>query len=150
MAIYDAMFEFSDNQAVTATAVADYYIDMQSSDLEMGAGTPLFVNVKVGTTAFTTGGGNDGTLVVSLVYEGTDPVDTSSTVIMSTVAWDEADLTAGTTIVSFGVPADFDKERYVGLLYTTANDITGGTIDAWLSTEAIGSAYDTQVDESNI
>ena len=148
--LYDAMFEFSDGQTITTTAVADYYLDMQSSDLEMGAGTPLFINVKVGSTAFTTGGDNDGTLVVSVVYEGTDPVDTSSTVLFSTVAWAEADLTAGTTVMSMALPSDFDKERYVGLLYTTANDVTGGTLDAWLSTEAIGSAYDTQVDESNI
>ena len=148
--LYDAMFEFSDGQSITTTAVADYYLDMQSSDLEMGAGTPLFINVKVGSTAFTTGGDNDGTLVVSVVYEGTDPVDTSSTVLFSTVAWAEANLTAGTTVMSMALPADFDKERYVGLLYTTANDVTGGTLDAWLSTEAIGSAYDTQVDESNI
>ena len=149
MALFDAMFEFSDNQTVTATAVADYYIDFQDSDLEMGTGTPLYLNVKVGATAFTTGGGNDGTLTVALVYEGTDPIDTSSTVIYQTIALAEANLTAGTWIMRMALPVDVDKERYVGLLYTTANNITAGTIDAWLD-NGPQSSYDTQVSESNI
>ncbi len=149
MAIFDAMFEFSDDQAVTATAVADNFIDFTQSDLEMGAGTPIYLNVRVGTTDFTTGGDDDGTLVVSLVYEGTSPVDTSSTVLFSTVALAESTLTAGTWILRMPLPVDIDKERYVGLLYTTANDITGGTIDAWLDNGS-PSSYDTQVSESNI
>lgn len=148
MALYDALFEFSDDQAVTVTAVATNSIDFQSSDLEMGAGEPVYLNVRVGTTDFTTGGDNDGTLTVALVYDDT-AVDTSSTVIYQTVALAEAALTAGTWIMRMALPVDVDKERYVGLLYTTANDITGGSINAWID-HGPQSSYDTQVASSNI
>jgi len=149
MAIFDAMFEFSDNQAVTTTAVATNSIDFGAAGLEMGAGEPVYLNVRVGDTAFTTGGGDDGTLVVALVYDTVSPIDTSSFVIYQTIALDEADLTPGTWIMRMALPVAVDKGQYVGLLYTTANDITGGTIDAWLD-HGPQSSYDTQVAVSNI
>jgi len=151
MSLYDAMFEFSDDQDITATAVGDKYIDFQSSDLEMGAGTPLYLNIKVGDTDFDSGA-DDGTLAISLVYEGTDPVDTSSTAYYTLATWAEASMTAGTTLLSMALPVDFDRERYVGLLYTVAGsgDFTAGNIDAWIGNSSISSSFDTQVDESNI
>ena len=149
MAIFDAMLEFSDNQTVTATAVADNSLDLQAAGLEMGAGEPVYLNVKVGDTAFTTGGDEDGTLTVALVYDTVSPIDTSSTVIYQTTALNELTLTAGTWILRMALPVDVDKGRYVGLLYTTANDITAGSINAYLD-HGPQSSYDTQVATSNI
>ena len=149
MAIFDALLEFSDEQAITVTAVATNSLDMQAANLEMGAGEPIYLNVKVGNTAFTTGGDNDGTLVVALVYDTVSPIDTSSSVIYQTPALAESTLTAGTWIMRMALPVDVDKGQFVGLLYTTANDITGGTINAWLD-HGPQSSYDTQVAESNI
>jgi hypothetical protein len=149
MAIYDAMFEFSDEQAITATAISTNGIDFINSDLEMGAGEPVYLNVKVGNTAFDSAA-DDGTLTVALVYDDTG-LDTSSTVKVQHVAVAEASLTAGAWIWRQALPVDVDVERYVGVLYTVAGtgDFTAGTINAWLD-HGPQSSYDTQVAESNI
>ena len=148
MAIFDAMLEFSDNQPVTATAISTNSLDMQAADLEMGAGEPLYLNVRVGDTDMDSAG-NAATLTVALVYDAT-ALDTSSTVIYQTIALAEATLTAGTWILRMALPVDYDKGRYVGLLYTAGTEnFTAGTIDAWLD-HGPQSSYDTQVAVSNI
>ena len=149
MAIFDAMFELSDNQAITATAVSTNDWDFQAAGREMGAGEPLYLNVRVGDTDFDSGA-DDGTLTVALVYDAT-ALDTSSTVIYQTVALAEAALTAGTWIMRMALPVDVDKGRYIGLLYTVAGsgNFTAGTIDAFLD-HGPQSSYDTQVAVSNI
>ena len=149
MAIFDAMFELSDNQTITTAAASTNILDMVYENLEMGAGTPLWLNVKVGATAFTTGGDNDGTLTVALVYDTVAPVDGSSTVIYQTAALAEANLTAGAWILRMPLPYNFDEESIVGLYYTTANTITAGTVDAWIDNGS-QSSYDTQVTTSKI
>ena len=149
MAIFDAMFELSDNHTVPTTTPSENFIDFTQANLAMGAGEPVWLNVRVGATAFTTGGDNDGTLTVALVYDTAAPVDGSSTVIYQTAALAEANLTAGTWILRMPLPYNVDEERIVGLYYTTANTITAGTIDAWLD-HGPQSSFDTQVTTSNI
>lgn len=155
MAIFDAMFEFSDNQLVTnvglgtsTTGASTNILDFTQADLEMGAGEPVWLNVRVGTADIDTSGDN-GTLVVALVYDTAAPVDGSSTVIYQTPALAEANLTAGTWILRMPLPYNVDDGRIVGLHFTTANTITAGTIDAWLD-HGPQSSYDTQVTTSNI
>jgi hypothetical protein len=149
MAIFDAMFELSDNQTVTTTTASTDILDLVVEDIELGAGEPLYLNVRVGTTAFSTGGDNDGTLTVALVYDTAAPVDGSSTVIYQTAALAEANLTAGAWIIRMALPVNVDEESIVGLYYTTANTLTAGTIDAWID-HGPQSSYDTQVSTSNI
>ena len=152
MAIYDAMFEFSDEQDISqavGSVISTNGIDFINSDLEMGAGEPVYLNVRVGSEDFDSAA-DDGTLTVALVYDGT-ALDTSSTVIIQTIALAEAALTAGTWILRVSLPVDVDKERYVGVLYTVAgsDDFTAGKVNAWLD-HGPQSSYDTQVAESNI
>jgi len=149
MAIFDAMLEFSEDQTVTTTAVSDNIIDLVVSDVNLGAGYPMWLNVEVGTTAFTTGGDEDGTLTVSLRYDTVAPIDGSSTVKYQTAAINELVLTAGTPIIRMPLPVAVDEERIIGLYYTTANDITAGSINAWIDNGS-SSDFNTQVAESNI
>ncbi len=144
MAIFDAMFEFSDNQSITGDAASDNILDWTLSDLEMGSGEPLWLNVRVGTVF---SGGTS--LVVSLRYDTVAPIDASSTVIYQTPAIVQADLTAGAWIIRMPLPANVDEERILGLFYDDTGAFSGGTINAWID-HGSQSSYDTQVTTSNI
>ena len=149
MALFDVMFELSDEQTITTTAASEDILNFVVENVEIGAGSPMWLNVRVGATAFTTGGGNDGTLTVALCYDTAAPIDGNSTIIYQTAALAEANLTAGTWILRMPLPYNVDEESIVGLYYTTANSITAGTIDAWID-QGPSSSFNTQVTTSNI
>jgi hypothetical protein len=149
MALLDAMFEFSDAQALTASAAATNVIDMQNSDLEMGAGNPMYLNVRVGDTALTSSG-NAATLDISLVGDTDATIDGSSIVVTSTKQWTEAECVAGAWLMRQALPVDFDADQYIGIYYTVGTEnFTAGNINAWID-NGNQSSYDTQVAESNI
>lgn len=151
MALFDALFEFSDNQAITGDIAATHNIDMQAADLEMGAGTPIYLNIRCGTTFDS--GTDAATLVISLVNDSVVPIDVSSIKVLSTraLAVGDPELTAGGTI-SFSLPVDFDWDRQVGIWYEVGGgeNFTAGNLDAWWGNASISSSYDTQVASSNI
>ena len=124
-------------------------VDWTAANLEMGAGEPVWLNVKVGTEAYDSAEGT-ATLVVALCYDTVAPIDSSSTVIYQTAAIPEASLTAGAWILRMPLPYNVDEERIMGLLYTVGGTTsTTGKVDAWLDNGA-QSSFDTQVSASNI
>jgi len=150
MALYDALFEFSDEQDISqaqGSVISTNGIDFQSADLEMGAGEPLYLNVRIGNEAVAeVDGATNGacTLVVSLVHDGT-ALDTSSIVTYATRALVETELTAGAWVMRMALPYNVDEERYVGVLYTIGGATSAkGTINAWLD-HGPQSSYNTQV-----
>ena len=147
MAIMDAKLELSDNQAITATAAAENVINFGDSDLEIGTGTPLYLNVVVGT-AFDSAA-DDGTLTVALVNDSAVPIDGSSVVVYQTPAIAEATLVAGHKILRMPLPANVDEQQYVGLYYTVAGsgNFTAGKLDAWIDYGS-QSSHDVQVAQS--
>jgi hypothetical protein len=153
MAIFDAMFELSDDQdigALTATEVAasTNVINWTQSDLEMGAGEPLWLNVRMGTELF--GSAGAATLTVAVKRETDGTIDTDSTTVYTTPALAIADLTAGAWILRMPLPYNIDEDAYMGLLYTVGTaTATSGTVDAWID-HGPQSSYDTQVSASNI
>ncbi len=145
MAIFDAMFEFSDDQVITDTDTASTNIlDFTLSDLEMGSGEPVWLNIRIGT-AFA-GGTN---IVFSLRYDTVAPIDSSSTVIYQTAAITTATMVAGYWVLRMPLPANVDEERIIGLYYDHTGTMSAGTINAWLD-HGSQSSYDTQVTTSNI
>jgi len=153
MAIFDAMLELSDNQDIGTCSAAEsdastnviYFTD---SDLEMGAGEPLWLNVKMGTEALLSTG--SATVTVSLRRDTDSTIDTDSTVIYTTPAIAKASLTAGAWILRMPLPYNVDEDAYVGLLYTIGtSDSSAGTVDAWID-HGPQSSFDTQVSASNI
>lgn len=153
MALFDVMFEFSDNQDMSDSATtyaATDVVDWVDSDLEMGAGEPLWLNIRVGT-AITSANG-DSQFTVSLVRETNTDIDSSSTVIWTSRVMEESDsdLTAGSWIKRMSLPVNVDEDRYLGILYTIGTrTTTTGTVDAWID-HGPQSSYDTQVANSNI
>ena len=154
MAIFDAMLEFSDEQdigALTATEVAasTNVLNWTQSDLEMGAGEPLWLNIRMGTESFGSSGG--ATLTVALKRETDGTIDTDSTTIWTTPALAIGAATAaGEFLMRMPLPYNVDEDGYMGLLYTVGTaTATSGTVDAWID-HGPQSSFDTQVSASNI
>lgn len=154
MAIYDALFEFLDDGALWADGATDYNaatakeLDWVTADLDIGQGTPIYLNIRVGTTVYAGGTTADFKLFADDTSEGHD---SNSTVILSTGPIATASLdAAGDFVFSGALPVNADAERYLQLGVTCVGTYTAGSVDAWLSNSPIGSTYDTQVDSSNI
>ena len=149
MALFDAMFEFSDDQDAfdtDDTVVSTNVLDMQAADLEMGAGEPLWLNVRVGTVAFT-----GGTSVQVVLRADTDALQTGGTDIYASEAFaaDDAETAIGAWLVRIPLDVDFDKEQYIYVAYTNAGANTAGKVNCWID-HGPQSSYDTQVNASNI
>ena len=148
MALFDAMFEFDDAHAVfdtNDTVVSTNVLDMQAADLEMGAGTPLYLNCRV-STAFT-----GGTTIQVILRADTDALQTGGTDIYTSEAFavDDAESVAGAWLCRVPLDVDFDKDRYIYVAYTNAGANTAGSVDTWID-HGPQSSYDTQVNASNI
>lgn len=152
MALFDADLELDDALDLsthTATEVesSTNVIDWVNSDLEMGAGEPLWLNVQVESAIDSAGA---ATLQVELMRETDTTIDASSTRIYGTGLIPLTDLTAGAWIIRMPLPVNVDEDRYTGLLYTIGTAaLTSGTINAWID-HGSQSSYDTQVSASNI
>jgi len=148
MAIYDAMFVFSDDQLITGDAVSTNVLDWGEGmeDLDMHAGRPLYLNVQVADADFAGG----TSLAIQICTHSAADVG-SGTILMLSQTFAQAALTAGTPLISQTLPLGCDDERYFGLYYDDTGEFTAGGIDAWIGYEAIGQIQPTtQVGASNI
>ncbi len=150
MAIFDAMFEFYDDAALISTSATDYVgatvktLDWIESDLEMGAGEPVYLNIRVGTTAYaptTSGDTVDFKLFADTAEEGHD---SNSDIVLASGARECSTLTAGAWVLRVPLPVDVDTKRYLSLGATFNEATTAGTINAWLA-HGPQSSYDTPV-----
>ena len=119
---------------------------MQASDLEMGAGTPIYLNVRVGTIAFT-----GGTSVTVELTSDTDASKTGGDKVYTSEAFavDNAETAIGAWLVRIPLGVDFDKNQYIYINYRCVGTVTAGKCNAWLD-HGPQSSYDTQVATSNI
>lgn len=136
----DKQAEFSDGQAVTATAISTNVMDIISNSSgknalrDIGTGQDVYLVVITRTAA--TDASSDATLTVSLESDSTVDLATSATVHYSTAALAFAAFSpAGTVLVSVKLPAG-NYERYLGVRYTVASGpLTAGNFDAFLTTD---------------
>jgi len=151
MAIFDVLFEFSDAQSVAASTQSTDIIDWGSgmTGLEMGAGTPVWLNVRVAVAA------SAGTsLTVDLLNADSTDIDngtegTNYKKCWSSGAIPQASLTAGHWIIRIPINVACDTYRYLGLQYTASGTLTACTVDAWFD-HGPQSSHNTQVATSNI
>ncbi len=149
MALYDKMFEFSDNQSVASTTESSNILDMQDDDLELGAGTPIYLNIRVSVAA--TAGTS---LTCALQCSSTTDIDAGTEFDTNRILWQSgaigyAQLTLGRWVTRIALPVEFDQERYLGLQYTASGTLTNLRVNAWLD-HGPQSSYGTQVSTSNI
>jgi len=140
--ILDKFNEFSDAQAVTATAISTNVIDLYplgnsvgtNTTRDIGTGEDIYLVVMTETAATDTS--SDATLTVTL--ESDDNVGlTSATTHFSTGALAFAAFSpAGTVVANVKLPAG-SYERYLGVRYTVASGpLTAGTFNAFLVKDA--------------
>ena len=127
---------FSDDQAVTATAVSTNVIDLgvagtpydaaAALNQDVGKGTPVPVLIQV-TEAFAT------LTSLTITIEVSANSDLSSSTVLATETVDVADLVAGKQTFLQVLPNGADQ-RYLGVRYTvTGSSATAGTITAGIS-----------------
>lgn len=123
--ILDAHNQFSDSQALTATAASTNIIDF-GADRNIGIGEKLsaIVNIEVASD-FTTG---NETYVIGV--ETDDNSSFSSPAVLSTTTL-VGSVAAG-TIISIPIPADLRMERYLRLNYTLGGTTPSVTLSAHL------------------
>lgn len=131
--IIDSQNEFSDAQAVTATAISTNVIDLlpggENTTVDIGAGEDIMLVIKVPVTVTADG---DATVTFSLESDSTANLATSATVHWTSAAIGKADLTGGTQVVALALPRG-TYERYLGVRYTVGTGpLTAGAFDAFL------------------
>ncbi len=138
MAIFDAMFEFMDDAEMTGSSTTLFKgagtfreIDWVTTDLEMGAGEPLWLNIRVGTTAYTSGTTDTDTVTFQLYGDSdSDSQDSNSTMVFQAPARAVSTLGVGEWAVRQPLPYDIDAERYMTLGAAFSDNISTGTVDA--------------------
>lgn len=147
MAYIDTNLEFSDSQAITATAISSNVYDSQS--VAAGGGS---IGITGGATTYdlgqasegmflvvhaVTAGAGTGTITISLESDTTSNLATSPTVHFTAAAVTASAITAGQRICAVALPLGLYK-RYLGLRYTCSATPSGVTFDAYLTLEPVG------------
>lgn len=133
--LIDLFNQFSDAQAVTASAISTNVIDanhVSNTLKDLGAGEELYLCV-VCTTAMTDAS-SDSTVTVTLESDSTANLATSATVHVTLPVF--AALSAAGTQRVVAIPQSLLYEQYVGVRYTVANgNLTTGSFTAFLTKE---------------
>lgn len=141
----DKQAEFSDAQAVTATAVGTNVMDLVSNSSgknpirDIGTGQDVYLVVS--TTTQPTAA---GAATVTVTLESDDnPALSSPTIHFTSKAFSLAEMAPGNGLVAIKLPAG-NYERYLGVRYTVGTGpLTAGNFDAFLTTDvASWRAYD--------
>jgi len=141
----DKMNEFSDAQAVTATAISTNVYDLFSTvtgadsnitpntRLDIGVGEDIYLVVNTQTAA--TDSGSDATLVVTFETADDAALSSNNQVVATTGTLAFATFSpAGTNLLKLKLPS-FAYRRYIGVRYTVASGpLTAGNFDAFLTT----------------
>ena len=154
MALFDVIRELCDAQTnfggltTSEGLVSEDIINLGDSDLNFGAGEPLYLNIRV-NTAFTSGGSPATDITLYASTNATVNASDSEVYTLRT----NVDLTgysAGDYVFRGALPVKVDEEQYIGLYVQNATaEYTAGALDAWIG-HGPQSDHDTQVASSNI
>ena len=153
----DSFLEFSDSQAVTASAVGTNVIDL-SVARGIGNGTPMAAVFTVVVAADQTSGDEDYTFDIEYA---TDAAQTTGRQLMGRRIFEsgtpgapaqDADLLVVGFTFAIPIPPTMDDEdaRYLGIRYTTAGTSPTITCNAWLAPLADVSQYASYADAVTI
>ena len=140
MAWIDLNDMFSNNVAVTATAISDVKqvaarnlgLSLQTQPTVDLGNADLWCVIRVDTSATAAGA---ATVTFSLESDSTADLATSATVHWTSAAIGKATLVAGYTVVAFKLPVG-NYEAFLGIRYTVATGpLTAGKFTAYLTNE---------------
>ena len=124
----DAQIQFSDAQAVTASAASTNVYDAGSAR-DLGVGEELYLVSQLQTAM--TDAGSDSTVTVTIETDDNEAFSSATTI--QTVGTFPATSAAGTRFVARLQP-DAGYERYIRVQYTVANgDLTTGSFDTFVT-----------------
>lgn len=129
----DKQLEFSDSQAVTATAISTNVADLNpafnyNSGVDIGTGEDVYLVIQCDTTAAAAGAATVQVTLESSAAAGL----TSSNIHWTSSAWQLADMTGGKTLSSVKLPSG-TYLRYLGVRYTVSTGpLTAGAFSAFL------------------
>lgn len=129
----DKQLEFSDSQAVTATAISTNVVDLNpafnyNNGVDIGTGEDVYLVLQVDAAATAAGAATVQVTLESSAAAGM----TSSTVHFTSPTYQLADLTAGKTLTSVKLPSG-TYLRYLGVRYTVGTGpLTAGSFSAFL------------------
>ena len=138
----DKQLEFSDSQAVTATAISTNVVDLNTAfnfntGVDIGTGEDVYLVLQCDTAATAAGA---ATVTVTLESSAAAGL-TSSTVHFTSATYALSDMTAGKTLLAIKLPAG-NYLRYLGLRYTVATGpLTAGAFSAFLTKDNQARAY---------
>ena len=141
--ILDAAMQFSDSQAVTATAVGTNVVDLGVAQRQRGHILHVVFNVTEAATA-----SGAATVDFEVVTDDNDSLS-SPTVVASSGAIGKATLVAGHQL-SVQLPVGVPLERYLGVQYTVATGpLTAGQFDANVTNDLQNDYYFADADIAN-
>lgn len=120
----DKEYEFSDAQALTATANSTNVIDL-GVDRDIGVGEPMCVMISVGVAADTASANE----TYQFQLETDDNVSFSSATVIADRTIAKESLTAGSVHI---LPIGHANERYLRVAYTLGGTTPSITVDAYL------------------
>ena len=130
--ILDKTNEFSDGQAVTATAISTNVIDHnpanKNATIDIGTGEDVYLVVQIDQAATAAGAATVAITLESSAAAGL----TSPTVHFTSATYALADLTAGKELIKVKLPSG-DYKRFLGVRYTVGTGpLTAGQFSAFL------------------
>lgn len=142
--ILDGQLQFSDDQALTATAVGTNVIDL-SVDRSIGNGEPMAVVFNISVAADQTTGDEDYTFEVEYA---SDAAQTTGRQLIGRRVYESGTPTAPAQdadllVVGYKViipipPTDLsESERYIGVRYTLAGTSPSVTVSAYLQPQSM-------------
>ena len=129
----DKQLEFSDSQAVTATAISTNVADLNpafnyNNGVDIGTGEDVHLVIQCDTAAAAAGAATVQVTLESSAAAGL----TSSTIHWTSSTWQLADMTGGKTLASVKLPSG-TYLRYLGVRYTVSTGpLTAGAFSAFL------------------
>ena len=127
--IIDRFNEYSDAQAVTASAASTNVVDLKAAGKIEGK--PYYLHVKVNTSVTASG---DATVTFALQTDSGEAFG-SATTLWTSAAIGKAALIAGTEVVRLPING-MPLKRYTRVYYTVATGpLTAGKFDAFLSAD---------------
>ena len=127
--IIDRFNEFSDAQAVTASAASTNVVDLKAGGRIEGK--PHYLHIKVNTSVTADGAGT----VTFALQTDDDEAFGSATTLWTSAAIGKATLVAGYEVIRLAITG-LPLERYVRVYYTVGTGpLTAGKFDAFLSAD---------------
>lgn len=136
MSIMDLKLELSDDQAITAAAISfasTNDIDLGAADISLGAGTPLYLNIRVNEGCVSAHEPATDT-VQFILQSDTGHAFATPTAVYQTPAILCTTLVAGHWVIRMPIPYEF-TERQMRLKYLTSctTGFSTGSFDSWIS-----------------